>query len=162
MNLLRKINKISISAASLVFSNFTKWRLGNESIDTDVQMLFPDGIISINKDSKSWISKFQAKNYALFAGDYADLIKKYSLKDKDIFIGREDNYLLFRNGDLEIKTKNLNIDCDDINITVANKIKINDIELTFVAGKMLIGDKEIAVVGGSVDPESYLIETSGQ
>lgn len=162
MNLLRKINKISISAASLVLANFTKWRLGNESIDTDVQMLFPDGIIAINSDSKSWISKFQAKNYALFASDYANLIKKYSLKDKDVFIGRENNYLLFRNGDLEIKSKTFNIACDDINITVANKIKINDIELTFIEGKMLIGGKEIAVVGGSVDPETHLINTSGQ
>lgn len=162
MNILRRINKITITAASAVLSNFTKWRLIDESIDTEVQMLFPDGIIAINTDSKSWISKFQAKNYALFTSDYADLIKKYSLKDKDVFIGRENNYLLFRNGDLEIKTKNLKIDCDEANIIVANKIKINNVELTFVAGKMLIGGKEIAVVGGSVDSGTYLINNSGQ
>ena len=160
MKFLRTINKL-ITGDGLSL-NFTRWKIGADTLTNDVDVLFPDGIISINSLSKAVISKFQSEHKAVLADYSVDLIAKYNLVDGDIFLGRDSNYLLFREGSLSIESDQLNIDCNDVNITVANSITVNGIELTFVADKMLINGAEIAVVGGDVNPTTHKIEISGQ
>jgi hypothetical protein len=160
MNILRTLKKITIAAT--VVASITKWRLGSSDLDEDIDVVFPVGCIGIKSDSKAWISKFQANNYALLVKNYSDLIAKYSLKDNDLFYGDDENYILFREGSVNIKSDQININCNDINITVANKIKINNVEITFVANKILINGKQVAVVGGDISTVTNKITTSGQ
>lgn len=167
MNLLRTIKKIAINTT--VIASFTKWRLGNQDSDADVDVLFPVGCVGIKSDAKAWISKFQANNYSFLVKDYQELIAKYSLVDNDLFYGDDENYILLRNGSMTIKSAdinlnctNLNLTCDDIAITVANSITVNGIALTFVADKFLINGIEIAVVGGDISTVTNKITVSGQ
>lgn len=160
MNFLRNIKKLTFK--NILTATFSRWVIDGQSLDKDVDVLFPDGIIGINASAKCWISKFQVDNYALLVKDNSELIEKYSLVDGDVFIGRDGNYLLFRGGSLAIKTEELTIEADDLNITVVNGITVNGIPITFVGGKMLINAKEVAVVGGDINTTTNKITTSGQ
>lgn len=161
MNLLRQIKQIFINSG--VVSNYLQWKLGTQEVVDKVPVLFQSGCIGINSKAKLWISKFQAKNYAFIVNDYSDLITKYSLQDGDYFYGFEDNYIIFRSsGDIFIKTKDLNIESQNINITLTDKIIVNGINLAFSGSKFTINNKEIAVVGGDVNPSTNKITVSGQ
>lgn len=161
MNILRTINNWVIKSG-LVTSNFTKWKIEGKNETDDVQTLFPVGCIGLKKTAKLWISKFQANNYSFFVSDYADIIKKFNLKDGDYFYGKDNNYILVQDNDIKIKTANLNVDLDNLNITISGNIKINDIILSFSENKISINGKEIAVIGGDVNTTSGKIITSGQ
>lgn len=165
--ILRTINKlITGNGISL---RYTLWKIENRKINRDVDVLFPDGLISINSNSKAEISDFGEKNNAKFVTYALDLISKYSLIDGDVFLGRDSNYILFRSGSINLKTDTLtidsneiNIDCNEININVTNSVTINNVALTFVGDKMLVNGKEVAVVGGDVNPSTNKISVSGQ
>lgn len=158
-NFLRAISQFIFKNGLTV--KFVRWNLGKESLTETAKVLFPDGIIAINKDGKAWISQFQSDNFALLVDGAEKLITDYSLKDGDVFVGRNRNYLLFRNGDLKIKCATLEIDCNNIEI-LTNEININGVILTFVDGKILINSKEVAVVGGDISVLTSKITTSGQ
>ena len=160
MNFLRNVKKLTLK--NILTATFARWSMDGKDLDAQVDVLFPDGMIAINSSAKCWISKFQVDNYALLVKDNYELIEKYSLVDGDVFIGRDSNYLLFRDGSLAVKTDQLNIDCKDINITVENAVTINGVELTVVGGKLLLNGVELAVVGGNINTTSNKITTSGQ
>lgn len=159
ISILRDVKKLIINATVAI--KFVTFKLGDKGIESDSRILFPDGFISINSKSKALIQNIQETNYSFLVNDSEEIIKEYSLVDSDVFAGRIDNYLLFRGGNLDIKTKNLNITCDDINITVANNITINGIALSFSGGKVSIAGKEVAVVGGSTQTGGNIV-SSGQ
>ena len=185
---LRSIKKLNINNS--VRGIFTRWKIQAKDYDETIPILFGDGLISINSQAKMNIGEYQAENYATLVSDGFDLVKKYSLKDGNVFLGRDENYLLMRGGDLDIKTKDLNIEtndisieannldlnCQDINITCQDliltatslnitcpSITINGIVFAFTGGKLSINGKEVAVIGGDIDPViTNKIITSGQ
>lgn len=159
ISILRDVKKLIINATVAI--KFVTFKLGDKGIESDSRILFPDGFISINSKSKALIQNIQETNYSFLVNDSEEIIKEYSLVDSDVFAGRIGNYILFRGGNLDIKTKNLNITCDDINITVANNITINGIALSFSGGKVSIAGKEVAVVGGSTQTGGNIV-SSGQ
>jgi hypothetical protein len=159
INILRFIKNISLNGR--YFVNFIKWKIDGESIEDKVPLLFPDGLISINSKSRSWISNFIMKRNAFLFDYQEELISKYSLKDGDTFLGRDGNYVLIRDGEMTIKTDKLNVETNDVDITVANAITINGISLTFSGNKVSIEGNEIAVVGGTTNAPAT-ITGSGQ
>lgn len=160
MNLLRDIQRIT-KTTSGVFSKYIKWSLGETKVEGNVRLIFSDGLIAFSKNKVS-VSKYQEATYAEVKGDYQELIDKYNISEDDVFLGRDGNYILFRNGNIAIKTSRLNLECDDVDITITNAITVNGVALTFVADKMLINGKEVAVIGGDVNPLTNKIEVSGQ
>jgi len=158
INILRNVRKLIINATVAI--RFVTFKIGKKIIESDSNILFPDGFVSVNSKSKALIHNIQEDNYGFFVNDAEEIIKKHSLVDQDIFAGRADNYLLFRDGNLDIKTKSLNIVCDDVNITT-NNITINGVALSFSNGKFSVTGKEVAVVGGATQTGGNII-TSGQ
>ncbi|MGK0468873.1 hypothetical protein [Clostridium sp.] len=168
ISVLRKVKKLIING--IVSINFASWKIGGKDVDIDAKMIFNDGFISINSSSRAIVHQMQANRYGFFVDSAEDLIKEYSLIDGDLFAGRKDNYFLFRGGNLKMKSKDITLDCDKLNIScnsidinVTNTITINDnIILSFVGDKISINGKEIAVIGGAVNLTSGLINSSGQ
>lgn len=173
MNFLRTVKKLIINSNLNI--KYNRWKIENEQIEDQVQVLFIDGMIAFDSSAKALISKVQADNYALMVKDGKGIIDKYSLKDKDIFLGRDENYLLFREGNLDFKSKNIvlnceqfNINCDALNIESPNinintdSIILNGVEITIVGNKVILNGKEIAVIGGQVNLTSGDIIVSGQ
>lgn len=160
MNLLRSINKLSITSTVKAF--FSRWKIEGKDLNTSVDVLFPIGCVGISSSAKTWISKFQADNYAFLVSNASAVIDKFQLQDGDYFYGKDENYLLVQDDNMTIKTKVLNLLVDNINITVSNNITVNGIVLTFNDNKMLINGKQIAVVGGDISTITNKITTSGQ
>lgn len=160
MNFLRDINKLSIS--NTVKSFFTKWKIEGKDLTTSVDVLFPIGCVGISSKAKNWISNFQALNYSILVSNASDIIKKYLLKDGDYFYGKDENYILIQDDDIVLKTKSLTINAESININVTNNIIINGITISFTDNKVSIAGKEIAVIGGTINPSNNTINTSGQ
>ena len=166
-SILRTIKKLIIETTIAI--RFATWKVEGTDVDNDAKVLFSDGLISINSQSKSMIHQLQADRYGFLVGDGEEIIKEHSLVDNDLFLGRIDNYLLFREGNLKLNCKELdltatdiNVNCDSININVANNITINGIVFSFVGNKVSIAGKEIAVIGGDVNLLSGKIIVSGQ
>ena len=170
---LRSIKKLNINNS--VRGIFTRWKIQAKDYDETIPILFGDGLISINSQAKMNIGDYQAENYATLVSDGFDLVKKYSLTDGDLFLGRDENYLLMRSGNLNLKTNNLDLNCQDINIDCQDlvinaaslnitcpSITINEIEFSFTGGKLSINGKEVAVVGGDISTITNKITVSGQ
>jgi len=160
MNLLRTIKKITIN--STVKALFSKWRIEGKDYDGTADVYFPIGCVGISSQGKSWINKFQADNNALLVSDAKTIIQQFNVKDGDYFYGDSTNYLLLQDGNINIKTKSLDINCESINITTTNNITINGVVFSFSANKISIGGKEVAVVGGDISTVTNKITTSGQ
>lgn len=127
INILRDIKKLIINGTVAI--KFITWKIEDTDVERKASVLFSDGVISINSKSKSFIHQVQADRYAFFVDDAEEIISKYSLVDGDLFIGRIDNYLLFRDNNLNIKCNKFILDCDEVNIE-ANDITINTTNLT--------------------------------
>ena len=73
-----------------------------KSITTNVNILYQDGLYSVNKDSKILAIENDVKNlYSLLYQDTEALkiIQSIGLQEKDIFLGREEVYILFKNSE---------------------------------------------------------------
>jgi len=149
MNLIRKINSIKNFVASC-----TLWNVGGSKRTEQSPLYFMDGLIAVNSSESMLIGVNQQDFYAFNIGKYEALREKYGLKDQDIFIGRDSNYILFRDGNLLIESKEITINC--------TKIILNGVEITVSGNKISVGGKEIAVVGGDINAVTNKIETSGQ
>lgn len=160
MNLLRTVKKLEIGAT--VKSFFARWKIEGKDVNSSVDVVFPIGCIGISSKAKSWISKFQAENYSFLVSNYQNIISKFSLKDGDYFYGKDENYILIQGENIFIKTKQLNINSDSININVANSIVLNGVPITISGNKILFNSKEVAVVGGDISTVTNKITTSGQ
>lgn len=110
--------------------------------------------MAFNSEESIMIGTNQETLYALNVSKNEKLRAKYGLKDKDVFLGRDGNYLLFRDGNLTINTGNINI--------TADKITFNGVDIKMSEGVLSVNDKPIAVVGGDVDPITNKITISGQ
>lgn len=155
MSYIRKITKIKDFIASCVL-----WNMANKRTE-EVPLYFIDGIIGVNSGESVMIGVNEPSLYGFNIGQYEALRKTYALKDKDVFIGRDKNYILFRDGSQVIGTDLISVTCNEVDIT-ANKITFNGVELTVVANKLLINGKEIAVVGGDINTGTNKITGSGQ
>jgi len=105
-----------------------------KSITTNVNILYQDGLYSVNKDSKILAIENDVKNlYSLLYQDTEALkiIQSIGLQEKDIFLGREEVYILFKNSEkkatlmadiINIGTNNASIlvDKDTNQITIKN------------------------------------------
>ncbi len=161
MSFIRKIEKIKD-----FIGHCTLWDLGDRKRKEKAPLYFIDGLIAINSEESMYIGYNQPTFYALRI--------KYAIKDKDVFLGRDENYLLFRGGDLTCKTKVLNLEAETINITAttinieANDININGtitlngVAITVASGVISINGKPLAVVGGDISTITNKITTSGQ
>lgn len=147
--LIRKIDKIKNYLASC-----TLWNLGENKRKEDAPLFFVDGLISFNSEESILIGCNQDSYYALNISQNEELREKYAIKDKDVFLGRDGNYLLFRDGNLTIETGNININ--------ASKITFNGIDITMNTNILSVNGKQIAVVGGDINPTTNKIITSGQ
>lgn len=149
MNLIRKIDKIKDYIATC-----TLWNLGKNKRTEESPIFFMDGLISLNSSGSMLIGTNQETFYCFGVDKFEELRSKYSIKDKDVFLGRDGNYILFRDGNLTIETENINI--------TATKITFNGVDITMSAGKLSVNSKEIAVIGGDINPTTNKIITSGQ
>lgn len=163
MNYIRKIKKLIVS--NLAKAYFSTYQIGNNSVDLSSDIYFIDGVVGINSESKILTSKSDAVRYAMIIDKYESIISNNDLKDKDVFVGRNSNYILFRNGNQTIKSSTVLVQANEIDV-IANKINFNGVELYSEAGKLKIkvGSllKEVAVVGGTVNLSTGQIITSGQ
>lgn len=174
MKILRDIKQLIFKTS--LFTKVREWGIDGTDIFSKPMVLFPDGIIGINSNSKVSVEEYQETNYAKFYSDYRSLLSKYALKDMDVFLGRDSNYILFRDGITKLENTSLEITSDSSLITskvldVVSETSIevttpiltlNGVGITVVAGKLFIGGKEVAVVGGDIDPTTNKITVSGQ
>jgi len=150
---------------NLARAYFSTYQIGNDSVDLSSDIYFIDGLVGINSNASVLTGKSDATRYALIVDKNSRLIDTHGLTDGDVLVGRERNYILFRAGDQLIKSTEISVIANQINIT-ANKIVFNGIELFVEAGKLKIkvGSelKEVVVVGGTADTTTGKIITSGQ
>lgn len=152
---IRKITKIKDFIASCIL-----WNTPNKRTEK-APLYFIDGIIGINSNESVLIGINEPTLYGLNIGQYERLREAYGLKDEDVFVGRNRNYMLFRNGNLRMKGTSISLEYNELNIT-ANSINFNGVALTSIDGKLLINGKEIAVVGGDINTGTNKITGSGQ
>lgn len=160
MNLIRKIKKLV--SGKLVNVKFMPY---SATPDMQSDVYFMDGIIGINSDASVIVGKSDATTYGMIISKAESTITKNGLKDGDVFVGRDRNYVLFRNGNQTIKSTIININANELQF-VGNKINFNGVELYSEGNKLKIKVgaelKEIAVVGGSVNISTGQIISSGQ
>lgn len=147
--LIRKIDKIKSFIATC-----TLWNAGSSKRTEESPLYFIDGLIAINSSESMLIGVNQQDFYAFNIGQYETLREKYGLKDNDVFLGRDGNYILFRDGSLTIESDQVSINC--------KKLVFNGVEITVDTNKILIAGKEVAVIGGGINTSTNTIETSGQ
>ena len=106
-----------------------------KSITTNVNILYQDGLYSVNKDSKILAIENDVKNlYSLLYQDSEALkiIQSIGLQEKDIFLGMEEVYILFKNSEKKItlngnilagdSTTNIEVDITSKQIGLKNDI----------------------------------------
>lgn len=97
-----------------------------KSITTNVSVLYQDGLYSVNTDSKILAIENDVKNlYSLLYQDTEALkiIQSFNLQEKDIFLGREGVYILFKNADKKITLKN---DITDLKTILTQNVSIDN------------------------------------
>jgi hypothetical protein len=160
---VRNLTKTKIGKT--IQSIWNQWFVQGDKISKTGDMIFIDGLVSFDDEGKIAACKNDAQTITFPVSFAERIIKVMGIKSKDVFLGREGNYLFFRNGNLNIKTTSLTINANDININ-ANKIIFNGVNIYSIDGKLKIGNdeaqKEVAVIGGDVDPITNKIITSGQ
>lgn len=104
-----------------------------KSITTNVNVLYQDGLYSVNTDSKILAIENDVKNvYSLLYQDIEALkiIKSFNLQEKDIFLGREGVYILFKNSNktMSIIGKKITIknDITDLKTILTQNIAIDN------------------------------------
>lgn len=176
MSVIRKIQKIKDFVGHCVL-----WNLGERKRTEKAPFYFIDGLIAINSDESMYIGYNQPTLYALNVSENRALRVKYGIKDKDVFLGRDGNYLLFRDGNLTHKTKDLNIEAENVtynaqvlninantlnivanNINITGTLTLNGVPITVNSGIVSINAKPVAVVGGDISIATKKITTSGQ
>lgn len=155
--ILEKIQKFFWKKNEL-FLTINRAKLEGEQLDADTEIVYPDGIISVNPNA---YAVSHVDQYGVFVSNvvdvdnYVNLIKKHEIVNQDLFVGREENYIIFRtNLSLQIKNNNTILD--------TQTIVINGLQFTVNNGKFFINGKEVAVVGGDINPSTNKIINSGQ
>ncbi len=162
--IFEKINKFLTD--KILKISIDKYKLENEQLSIESEVVYPDGIISVNQNAYSITMKDE---YGVFISNIVDadnainLINKYKIVDNELLVGREENYIIFRNN-FSLQIKNNDTICESSNSfqISSNEIDFNGIKLTVANGKLLLNGKEISVVGGDIDPTSNKIINSGQ
>lgn len=124
----------------------------------------PDGIISMNTQAKIMAMKNDsADSVGMLVSDNERLLKVIGISYDDVFVGKEKNYIHFKStGNISIKGTEVDINCNSISITT-NSINFNGILISKLeTGELAINNNPIAVIGGTVDPVTNQIITSGQ
>jgi hypothetical protein len=156
MNYIRKITKIKNFIASCVL-----WNGGTNKRNESAPLYFIDGLLAINSKESMLVGENQPELYCFNVGQYNEFRQEIGLKDQDVVLGRKRNWILFRAGNLTIKSSAIKITCNSIDVE-ANSINFNGISIQSLGGKILINGKEIAVVGGDISTITNKITTSGQ
>ena len=155
--ILEKIQKFFWKKNEL-FLTINRAKLEEDQLDADTEIVYPDGIISVNPNAYaiSYVDQYGVfVSNVVDVNNYVNLIKKYEIVNQDLFVGREENYIIFRtNLSLQIKNNSTILD--------TQTIIINGLEFTVNNGKFFINGKEVAVVGGDINPSTNKIINSGQ
>ena len=152
---IRKITKIKDFIASCIL-----WNTPNKRTEK-ARLYFIDGIIGVNSEESVMIGVNEPTLYGFNVGEYEKIRENYGLKDGDVCVGRNRNYALFRNGNLRMSGTKFTVEYNELQI-LANSINFNGVVLTVADGKLLINNKEIAVVGGDINTSTNKITGSGQ
>ena len=156
MNYIRKITKIKNFIASCIL-----WNGGANKRLESAPIYFIDGLLAINSEESMLVGENQPELYCLNVGQYNKFREEIGLKDGDVVVGRKRNWMLFRGGNLTVRSTVIKITCNSINLE-ANSINFNGVSIQSDGGKILINGKEVAVVGGDISTSTKKIITSGQ
>ena len=121
----RKIIKLSASASGML-ATIQTYFYNKRAITQDVNVLYIDGLVSVNSKSNVLPVENDIKN--LYSPLYQDvealkIIQSLNLQEKDVFLGREGIYILFKNSEDKITIKNSTTDLKTIltqNIAIDN------------------------------------------
>lgn len=120
-------NTIKLSQGTAgILSKIQTYFYNKKSITADVNILYQDGLYSVNTDSKILAIENDVKNlYSLLYQDTEALkiIQSFELQEKDIFLGREGVYILFKNADKKITLKN---DTTDLKTILTQNIAVDN------------------------------------
>lgn len=97
----RTTTKLTQGTSGLI-AKIQTYFYNKKTLSTDVNVLYQDGLYSINTNSKILAIENDFKNlYSLLYQDTEALkiIKSFGLQEKDIFLGREGVYILFKNNE---------------------------------------------------------------
>jgi hypothetical protein len=162
--IFEKISKFLIDKTLKIFID--RYKIGKDQLSIESEVIYPDGIISVNQDAYSITMKDE---YGVFISNIVDcdnainLINKYKILDQELLVGREENYIIFRKDfSLQIKNNTTTFECANTFKVVSPEINFNGIKLTILNGKLLLNGKEISVVGATIDPATNKIINSGQ
>lgn len=100
----RTTTKLTQGTSGLI-AKIQTYFYNKKTLSTDVNVLYQDGLYSINTNSKILAIENDFKNlYSLLYQDTEALkiIKSFGLQEKDIFLGREGVYILFKNNEKEM------------------------------------------------------------
>lgn len=162
MYIFRKVSSL-VKEGLFLIANAIYYNLGKEKLKNEnIIVYFQDGVVSYNTGAElSICSDENGEDYGMLINttEAKKIIDKFSLQNKDIFYGRELNYILIKdsNNNLIIKSNTINIDGD---LIIDGNLNINgNLNIT---GNAKINNKDIAVVGGDVNINTGKIIGSGQ
>jgi len=121
----RKIIKLSASVSGML-ATIQTYFYNKRAITQDVNVLYIDGLVSVNSKSNVLPVENDIKN--LYSPLYQDvealkIIQSLNLQEEDIFLGRESIYILFNNSEGKMTIKNSATDLKTIltqNIAIDN------------------------------------------
>lgn len=157
-------NIIKLILGKQLFAQFVKWTIDGSAVMDTAKIFFIDGVTAFTSDADVLLGLIPGSNFGIIGSNAEDIIKLLNMQSGDVVLGRplDGNYILFRAGSSMAKGKELILSYDTFNL-MASSFKFNSgMNITSEGGKLFINGKEIAVIGGTVDPTDNTIITSGQ
>ena len=123
--LYRNVRKL-IQGTSGMLAQIQTYFYNKKSITRNVNILYQDGLVSVNSNSKVLVIENDIKD--LYSSLYQDtealsLIKSEGLNEKDVLLGRSGVYILIKNNSKKLAIKNNTTDLKTIleqNIAIDN------------------------------------------
>jgi len=123
--LYRQIKKLT-QGSSGMFAQIQTYFYNKRSMIKEVNILYQDGLVSVNMDSKVLVMENDIKE--LYSSLYQDtealnLIKSKNLNEKDVLLGRSSVYILIKNNNKKLVIKN---DTTDLKTILEQNIAIDN------------------------------------
>lgn len=157
---IRKLKKLFLK--KILIGKFINYATINTEFEAKIYS--PDGVISMNQDAKIMAMKNDGADTVGILVDTNERIHEaIGLNYNDLFVGRERNYIHFKgSGNINVKGTVIEIRANEIDV-IANTINFNGIIIQKLeSGELALNGKAIAVIGGTIDPLTNQIITSGQ
>lgn len=155
MNYIRTAKKIILEKLSVIVSYY---KIGKEEITSNIGLFFTQGLISIKESNKMQI--INAEDGIKGTPISQNIPDIYKVGNTLLYeASNQNNYALFQDGNIKIKTDKLTIEANNIEINCSNFI-LNGVAFSVISGKLFINNKEVAVIGGEI--VNNIINSSGQ